>query len=74
MSKYSFIVSLFLFVVLFSLVLPKNAYAYLDLGTGSYLFQVVLAVFFVFIYSIRSFIKSFFQKLKNTLKKLISIK
>ncbi|KKR03996.1 MAG: hypothetical protein UT30_C0014G0004 [Candidatus Uhrbacteria bacterium GW2011_GWF2_39_13] len=46
-------------------------FAYIDLGTGSYLFQVGLAVFMLIFYSARSLIKLFFQYLKNAVIKLV---
>ena len=50
--------------LLIMLVLPFNAFAYIDPGTGSYIIQVVLAVFFSAIVAIRVFwnkIKGFFK-------------
>lgn len=58
------IVVLFLFIFVF----PKNSYAYLDPGTGSYIFQIVIAGFigglFVF--------KIYWNKIKTSLRNLFS--
>ena len=71
MKKCRGVVLIFFGFILFSCMLPQNAYAYLEVGTGSYLFQVGLAVFLLFVFSVQSFIKSFFRYLKNTATKLI---
>ncbi|HOD36768.1 MAG TPA: hypothetical protein PLR20_13215 [Syntrophales bacterium] len=43
------------FAVLVHVILPENASAYLDPGTGSYLFQVLLAVFIGGLVAIKTF-------------------
>ncbi|MBI2315075.1 hypothetical protein HYU93_03410 [Candidatus Daviesbacteria bacterium] len=43
------------------LIFPQNAYAYLDPGTGSYLFQILMAGLLGSLF----FIKSIIRKLKN---------
>lgn len=53
----------FLYVLLFLLVFPSIAYAYLDPGTGSYVFQVVVAMIFGAGFAI----KIFWKKLRNIL-------
>lgn len=57
---------------LFSLVIPAFSYAYLDLGTGSYMFQILIAfvlggLFTVKQYfrQIRDFISGLFFRKKN---------
>ncbi len=55
---------LFLAVVLF--VLPAEAHAYLDPGTGSYIIQIAIATFVGAMFALRLFwgrIKTFFQGL-----------
>ncbi|KKU87299.1 MAG: hypothetical protein UY16_C0031G0003 [Candidatus Gottesmanbacteria bacterium GW2011_GWA2_47_9] len=59
----------FLFILLLSFLLvpaySKKVNAYLDPGTGSYLFQILLGVFFGGLFSIKFFwkkIKTFFYK------------
>ena len=59
-----------LFIVLFLAVLlsPSTSWAYLDPGTGSYLLQILAAVFVGSIFSIRLFfgrIKDFFSRKKK---------
>lgn len=58
--KIDFIVFLALLVLTF----PKNAHAYLDPGTGSYVLQVLAAVLFGGLFAIKAFwshIKAFFS-------------
>jgi len=50
--------------ILFFLVLPSDAHAYLDPGTGSYLLQVLLAALVAITFGFRAFwsrIKGFFS-------------
>lgn len=68
--KTHIIISGVIFMALFS----QPAFAYLDMGTGSYLFQVGLAVFMLFVYTIRSFIGNLFRSLKNAVIKLLKFK
>ena len=51
---------LFLIVTL-NFALSQNAYAYLDPGTGSYIFQVLIATFIGALFTI----KMYWQKIKN---------
>lgn len=54
-----------LLAVLF-LILPKDAYAYLDPGAGSYILQLIAATLFVGLFAIKNFwkqIKHFFSRL-----------
>ena len=53
-------------IVLMLLVLPYNSYAYLDPGTGSYIIQLIMAVFLGGIFALKIFwkqIKIFFVKI-----------
>ncbi len=53
------------------LVFPKRADAYLDPGTGSYVLQIVAAVFFGGAFVVKTFwgkIKSFFTKSRKDKK------
>lgn len=61
-----------LLIIMFFLILTPSAYAYLDPGTGSFIFQMLIAgmvgaVFAIKIFwaSIKSFIYSLFSKNKN---------
>ena len=58
---------LILFFVFFFLLFPKNAFAYLDLYTGSYFFQIIMGGLLGFLFAIKIYwkkIKAFFiQKL-----------
>ncbi len=63
MKRISMIFHLFFFCFL---LMPFGAYAYIDLGTGSYFLQFALAFIFGGIYAIKLFwkqIKSFFINL-----------
>ncbi len=53
-------------IVLMLLALPHNSYAYLDPGTGSYIIQLIMAVFLGGIFALKIFwkqIKIFFVKI-----------
>ncbi len=55
---------LFLFVAVFSIcVVP--AHAYIDPGTGSMIFQLVIAMFFSVIFAVKTFRKKIIQVLKK---------
>lgn len=53
-------------VFLFSL--PKFTYAYVDPGTGSYIFQIAIAGFFASLF----FFKSSFRKVKTVIEQIFS--
>ncbi len=55
------------FFLLFLLFIPKPAYAYLDPGTGSYLFQLVIAGLLGGIF----FFRSSFTKIKEYFRNLL---
>jgi len=64
-----------LFAVLLSLVIhqysfPQDAFAYLDPGTGSYIFQLLIATFIGGIFTI----KMYWRKIKNYFGNIISRK
>ncbi len=68
-----FVVTACLLAIVLCLVFPSSAYAYLDPGTGSYIFQLVLAgivglgfVIKVYWKRIRAFFSSIFSKDKRT--------
>lgn len=44
-------------------LMPATAWAYFDIGTGTYLFQIALASFFGFIYTVRAYIGAVFRKI-----------
>jgi hypothetical protein len=52
------------------LILPSNAYAYLDPGTGSFIIQLMIAAFIGMAFSI----KMFGKKIAAYFKKLVSKK
>jgi hypothetical protein len=49
----------------FFAVFTKNAYAYLDLGTGSYIFQIVIAFMIGGLYAIKLFWKKVLFFMRN---------
>ena len=55
-------------LALFSLVFPLKAYAYLDPGTGSYIFQLIIAALLGGLFAGRLF----WNKIKIFLKNLFS--
>ena len=57
-----------LFLGLFLFVLPKHAEAYLDPGTGSYVLQIIAAVFFGGVY----FITAGWKHIRMFISKLFS--
>jgi hypothetical protein len=48
------------FLIVCFLLLPANTYAYLDLGTGSYVLQIVIATFLGFAFMLKSYLKKAF--------------
>ena len=57
------------FFLLFLLVLPRQAYAYLDPGTGSYLFQLLIAGLLGGLF----YFRSSFSKIKEYFRKLLGM-
>lgn len=60
------------FSVLYFVLFPPQAHAYLDPGTGSYILQIVAAVLFASLFLIKTWwvhIKHFFNKLSGKDKK-----
>lgn len=58
------------FLIFINLVFPKNAFAYLDMGTGSYMFQLMIGFLAGFLFSI----KLFWGRIKNFFKNVITRK
>lgn len=57
---------LFVFCFLLDIIFSNRAYAYLDLGTGSYIFQMIIAVFIGGLFALKLFwkrVKDFFSNL-----------
>ncbi len=53
------------FVVIFFLVFPANVYAYLDLGSGSYIIQVLIGTLLGSIYAIKVYWKNIRTMISN---------
>ena len=58
---------MFLYVIILFFLSPKLVHAYLDPGTGSYLLQIIAAVFFTGLFMFKHWQK----KIKELLRKLI---
>ena len=58
------------YIILFLIIFPKQVLAYLDPGTGSYVFQILIAVLLGSAFAI----KIFWVKIINFIKKLFSRK
>lgn len=60
-----------LFVVFFFLLFPRRAHAYLDLGTGSFIFQMLIATSLAVLFFLKSYVRKvikFFAGLFNRKK------
>ena len=61
-----------LFFITLSLIFPQNALAYIDPGSGSYLFQLLIAFVLGGLYTIKTYwamIRAFFNRLFSDGKK-----
>ena len=55
-----------------SMILPQHAFGYIDMGSGSYFLQILLAALFAGLYAIKVFwanIKLFFRKFLSEKKR-----
>jgi hypothetical protein len=57
-------------IVVFQLTLSQNAFAYLDPGTGSYVYQVLVAAIIGGLFTI----KTFWRKIMNFFENILSKK
>ena len=68
MNKFSSKIAISLFVVIVFLLFPRKAHAYLDLGTGSFIFQMLIATSLAALYFFKSYVRraaKFFTGLFN---------
>lgn len=65
MEKTELMRNLLILIFFFTLLLPRNTYAYLDPGTGSYIIQIVLAILTGLLFSFRFFWTKIRQVLGN---------
>jgi hypothetical protein len=65
MNLKSIKLRLFIYSALLLLIFPNQARAYLDPGTGSYLFQILIAGLLGSLFFIKSIIKKLKQFFKN---------
>jgi len=71
MNTFSSKIAISLFVVLFILFFPRQAHAYLDLGTGSFIFQMLIATSLAALFFLKSYVRKavkFFAGLFNRKK------
>ncbi len=67
--KYFRYLTLLIILLTFSfLVFPQKAYAYLDPGSGSYIFQLIIGAFLAGLFAV----KLLWNKIKSFLKNLFS--
>jgi len=66
-----FPMKLILALLVFVAVAPKNVFAYLDPGSGSYLLQMVFGMFLGGAYFFRNFFKNLINKLVSFFKKIL---
>jgi hypothetical protein len=59
---------IFVSCFLLSIIFSNRAYAYLDLGTGSYIFQMIIAIFIGGLFAL----KLFWKKVRNFFSNLFS--
>ncbi len=72
MKILKFTIGIFVLYCLLGLVFPAKALAYLGLGAGSYMIQLVVATFLGGLFAIKLFwnnIKEFFKKMFSKRKK-----
>ena len=68
MKYHTNVTGLVLLLILLCWALPRTAYAYIDPGTGSYLFQLLIAGLFAGAFAVKIFwkkIKAFFSAGKD---------
>lgn len=58
-----------IFIMVFFLVFPANVYAYLDLGSGSYIIQVLFATLLGSIFAIKVYWKNIKTMISNLFSK-----
>ncbi|MDD5679714.1 MAG: hypothetical protein PHI59_00505 [Candidatus Omnitrophica bacterium] len=56
----------FIFLILLYLIFPQDAYGYLDLGSGSYILQLIAGVLLGGLFSIKLFWHKIKAKFKNS--------
>lgn len=56
-------------LIIVSLIIPKNTYAYIDPGSGSYMFQILLAGIFGGVFAIKIYWKKIISLLRNVFSK-----
>ena len=64
----------FVLILILFLVFPKQTFAYLDPGTGSYITQIVIGLLLGGTFFLRNFLKSFVSSISSFFSKLLSQK
>ena len=65
MNTFSSKIAISLFVVLVILLFPRQAHAYLDLGTGSFIFQMLIATSLAALFFFKSYVRRAMKFLKG---------
>jgi hypothetical protein len=68
MKKAAIFTLFFLSVILYQIFLPPPAHAYIDLGSGSYVVEIIIATMVTGIFVLKQYwrrIREFFLKKKN---------
>ncbi len=68
-NSFKSIISAFLFALVFVISIPHTASAYLDPGTGSYLFQVIVLSIMGFLFTLKMYWQRFIAFLKSLMGK-----
>jgi len=68
MLNYKHLRLSFVIIIFFCLIFSRKVYAYLDPGTGSYIFQMIIAILIGVTFSI----KIFWRKVKTFIANLLS--
>ncbi len=68
MFNYKHVRLSFVIIIFFCLIFSRKVYAYLDPGTGSYIFQMIIAILIGVTFSI----KIFWRKVKTFIANLLS--
>lgn len=56
-----------IFYFLFLLLIPENAHAYIDPGTGGMLIQIIIGVAAGFFFTVRHYVVTFFRRVFSVL-------
>lgn len=66
-----YVITICVFIFLLSSFLVKNVYAYIDLGTGSYIFQMLISVIIGALFAVKIFWSKIIMFIKKILTALV---